>query len=156
MHKTLTLLLLVFFSSGCSMMADRFAENLGNAILNQNDPETVKAGAPAFLILLDSLVLDAPNNPGILRASATLNGAYATVFVQDAERASKLADKAREHARRAICHDFPLICKHERGPLDEFTAVLKKIDRGDIDTLYTYGSTWAGWVQGHSKENWNG
>ena len=153
-HKTLSLILLGLLLGGCSMLTDRFAENLGNAILNQDDPETVKAGAPTFLILIDSLLIDSPDDPGLLRASATLNGTYATVFVQDEERAKKLSDKARGHSRQAMCHDFPGICDHEKGPIDEFVAELKKVDRRDIDTLYTYGSAWAGWIQTHSKD-WN-
>ncbi len=136
------------------MVADRFATNLGNAILNQDDPEMVKAGAPTLLILLDSLLMDDPDNPSLLRASATLNGAYATVFIQDKERAARLSDKAREHGQRALCHDFPAICAHERSPIDEFTAELNKVDRHHIDVLFTYGSAWAGWIQTHSKD-WN-
>ncbi len=136
------------------MVADRFATNLGNAILNQDDPEMVKAGAPTFLILLDSLLLDNPENPSLLRASATLNGAYATVFIQDKERAARLSDKAREHGRRALCHDFPAVCAHEKRPLEEFSAELGRVDRRHIDTLFTYGSAWAGWIQTHSKD-WN-
>ncbi len=136
------------------MVADRFATNLGNAILNQDDPEMVKAGAPTFLILLDSLLLDSPDNPSLLRASATLNGAYATVFIQDKERAARLSDKAREHGRRALCHDFPTICSAEKSPISEFAVQLKRVNRRHIDALFTYGSAWAGWIQTHSKD-WN-
>lgn len=134
------------------MVTDRLATNLGNAILNQDDPETVKAGAPTFLLLLDSFVLDAPDNPGVLQASATLNSTYASVFVQDPERASRLSTKAREYGRRALCHKHPKICTHEKGSLEQFIQQLNAVKLKDLNMLYTYGSVWAGWIQVHSKD----
>ena len=141
--------------SGCvGMITERMANNLSNAILNQNDPETVKAGAPAFLLLLDGLVLDAPDDPALLQASATLNGAYASVFVEDEERAARLTEKARGHGRRALCEKYPRVCAHESGPFDEFEPTLADIKPKHIDLLYTYGAAWAGWIETHS-DDWN-
>jgi len=134
------------------MMADRFANNLGNAILNQDDPKMVKDGAPAFLILIDSLVIESPDNLSILKASATLNGAYATAFVDDPERAAHLSDKSFAHGRRAICQDFPNICDHDKGPQEAFLAALQDVD--DVELLFVFGSAWAGWIQTHSRD-WN-
>ena len=141
--------------TGCvGMITGRMADNLSNAILNQNDPETVRTGAPAFLLLLDSLVLDAPDDPALLQASATLNGAYASVFVEDEERAARLTEKARDHGRRALCDKYPRVCAHESGPFDEFEPTLADIKPKHIDLLYTYGAAWAGWIETHS-DDWN-
>ena len=49
----------------------QLAENLTQAILNHNDPETVAAAVPTYLVLLDSLLRSAPEDPGLLLASAT-------------------------------------------------------------------------------------
>ena len=46
----------------------RMADNLSNAMLNQNDLETVRAGSPAYLIMIDSLIQGDPENPSILMA----------------------------------------------------------------------------------------
>jgi len=64
------------------------ASDLSDAILEQNDPETVEAGAPAYLLLIDGLIRDNPKSEDLLRSGAKLYGAYASVFVKDAERAS--------------------------------------------------------------------
>ncbi len=154
MLKPLLALALILSTSACSMMADRFATNLGDAILDQNDPETVRAGVPAYLILIDALLVDDPDDTGLLRASATLNGAYASAFVEDPQRAAKMTEKARDHARRALCQDHPKVCETEKGPIDAFTTALEKIGKSDLESLFLYGSSWAGWIQAHSRD-WN-
>ena len=72
--------------SGCAAVISRatepLAENLTQAILNHNDPETVAAAVPTYLVLLDSLLRSAPEDPGLLLASATLHSAFAGNFVQ--------------------------------------------------------------------------
>jgi hypothetical protein len=72
--------------------SDRFADNLGKAVLDNDDPATVRDGLPAYLLLLDSLVAgaapDDPASAATLLAAAKLNGAYAGNFTgDDAERA---------------------------------------------------------------------
>src|SRR5687767_15449985 len=88
--------------------SDRFADNLGKAVLDQEDPATVRDGLPAYLLLLDSLIVGAeagdPALAGTLLAAAKLNGAYAGNFTgDDPARAQRLAGKALAYARRATC-----------------------------------------------------
>jgi hypothetical protein len=83
--------------AGCaSMMATAgsgLAGNLNTAILNQDDPELVRDGAPAYLLMLDSFVEGAPENEAVLSAAASLYSAYGAVFVDDPLRASKLTTR---------------------------------------------------------------
>lgn len=152
----LYLLASIFFVltlGGCtSMMGSRLAGHLDEAILNQDDPEIIRSGAPSFLILVDALVRDDPNNVPLLRAAATLNGTYSSVFVNSPERAGKLADKARRYAERAICEDYPWFCGYEHAELGEFTAHLNTIDASNIANLYVYGTAWAAWIQTHGQD----
>jgi hypothetical protein len=150
-----TLLFLLTLSSGCTnMIAGRFADNLGNAILGQDDPETVRQGVPAYLIMLDSLVLNDPDNPEILQASASLHSAYAGLFAKNPEQAKRLSSKARQQARKALCERVKDICAHDGGTLDELQTTLTKVDDDNIPYLYTYGAAWAGWIQAN-KGDWN-
>lgn len=51
----------VLLLAGCTGFSNqKLADNLSDAMLNQNDPETVRAGAPAYLLLIDSII---QNNP---------------------------------------------------------------------------------------------
>lgn len=140
---------------GCtSMFTGRMADNLGDAILSQNDPKIVAAGIPGYLIMLDSLVMGSPDDPALLSASAGLYSAYATLFVEEPERAKKLTDKALTYARQAICEEEEQICNTDQGAIDEFKLALAEVDKDEIKLLFTYGSAWAGWVQTH-KDDWN-
>ena len=38
------------------------SDNLSRAVLEQNDPETVRQGAPAFLLMLDGFIGGDPDN----------------------------------------------------------------------------------------------
>jgi hypothetical protein len=75
-------------------------DNLSRAMLNQDDPEVVAAGAPAYLLMLDALILTYPENERFLLAGAQLYGAYAGVFAQDEEQAKTMANKSLAYARR--------------------------------------------------------
>ena len=60
-------------NAGCASMmssaASGLADNLSAAVLNQNDPETVRDGAPAYLLLLDSFLEGNPEDPALLSGS---------------------------------------------------------------------------------------
>jgi hypothetical protein len=149
--------LIVFFIllSGCtSMVSERFAANLGDAILSQDDPEIAAASIPTFLLMMDSLVLDSPENPTLLSTSADLYGAYASLFVSDKERAGRMMDKSFHQARKAICEEMNFICEADQGPLDQFQQALDEVDEDELPLLYSYGTAWAGWIQTH-KDDWN-
>ena len=79
--------LMIAVSAGCATsITQQFAGDLSQAILNQNDPQTVRDGAPAYLLLVDGLIEGDPENSSYLLTGARLYGNYATVFVDDPER----------------------------------------------------------------------
>lgn len=147
--------LLGFFAlAGCTgMVTQPMANSVSSAILNQDDPETVRVGAPAYLLLIDGLITDNPHDARLLAAGARLYGAYASVFVDESIRARRMAAKARDFGRRAICENYPQICELEGKPYDLFIPALQEVAAADIDALYVYGTTWAGWIQ-NSTSDW--
>ena len=152
----------IFLSSmgwmGCSSLmssaATGIAENLTSAVLNQDDVLLVQEGAPAYLIAIDGLIQGDPNNPTLLLAGAQLYSAYASSFVTDPARASRLSGKAMNFGWRALCLRSKDLCEASRGRFDAFQAALASTDRKDLPTLYGYGAAWAGWVQVNSSD-WN-
>jgi tetratricopeptide (TPR) repeat protein len=152
--RHLLLLLVVFTLGACtSMFTSRLGNNLSSAILNQDDPETVKAGAPAYLLLLDSLIEGSPHDATILIAGAKLYSVYDAVFVEDAERAKRLSTKARNYARRAMCLKQDALCAVDQGPFTKMLPVLNDSSYEHLPALYTYALAWALWIQHHS-DNW--
>jgi hypothetical protein len=82
--SSLAPLLAVFALSGCASLisnaASGLADNLSSAILNQDDPETVRAGMPSYMLLMDSFVEGSPDDPAMLGAAANLYASYGAVF----------------------------------------------------------------------------
>lgn len=144
-HRLATFALL-FLLAGCAGLANRqLAGNLSAAIVNQDDPQTVRAGAPAFLLLVDGLVEDSPQSTPLLLAGARLYGAYAGAFVDELPRQLRLTDRARGYAERALCESVPLLC--DANDFTTFEKGLTRTDADDVPVLYVYGTTLAGWVQ---------
>ena len=140
--------LLALTLAGCASMAQRqLADNLGRAVLNQDDAATVRAGAPAFLLLLDGLLEGDPDDVDLLIASARLHAAYAGVFVEDAERAGRLAKKAHGYAGRALCLTRSALCNLDEKPFADFEAALAPLGREVLAVLYAYGVTWVVLIQ---------
>lgn len=151
--KRILPLALTMLLGGCAVT--QLPDNLSRAMLNQDDPSVVAAGAPAYLLMLDALILTYPENERFLLAGAQLYGAYAGVFAQDEVQAKGMADKAMDYARRALCEFDEDACTLVDGPADELLAGLQSgYDEDDIETFYAYGAAWAGWIQANTSD-WN-
>jgi hypothetical protein len=136
-----------------SSAATGLAENLSTAILNQDDPEIVRAGAPSYLLLLDSFVEGSPDDPDILSAGATLYATYGAVFAEDEVRASRLTSRARRYALRAMCEIYEPACGWPDANYDEFVASLDGIGPKKAEYLYTYGFASLAYLQARSDMN---
>jgi hypothetical protein len=133
---------------------NQFADNLTNAILDSDDPGTVRDGVPAYLLLIDGTIGGDPQNAGALLAGAKLYGAYAGGFVEDPSRAQRLAEHAYGYARRGLCLREKDLCSALDAPYDAFAAALDKVNAKNVDALYGFGSAWAGRIQVNSGD-WN-
>jgi len=132
----------------------QFAGNLTNAILDSDDPGTVRDGVPAYLLLIDGLIEGDPENADALLAGAKLYSAYAGGFVDDPVRAQRLAEHAYGYARRALCLRDRELCNALDAPFDRFSAVLEESRPKNIAALYGLASAWAGRIQVNTGD-WN-
>jgi hypothetical protein len=146
----------VLLTSGCSSIINSatrdLADNLNNAILNQDDLETVRQGAPAYLIMIDSFIQGAPENSDLLLAGSKLYGAYSSAFVDDPDRAQRLSEKSLQYAHKAFCIKRKDLCDIQTLRFLEFEAELPSLRTGDINELYTWGVAWTGWIQARSDD----
>ena len=152
------MLVSILLLSGCSFFISSatvdMTENLSQAILNNNDLATVEAGAPAYLLMVDSLLYREPDNESLLRGASNIYTSYTSVFVKDQVRAKKLTEKALSYALRAICVRRPQTCGFRDINFQEFKNTLMSLEKKDVPDLYTLGSAWATWIQMH-REDWN-
>jgi hypothetical protein len=158
MLRLLPFLLALSMLSGCASLASsatgKLSNNLSNAILNQDDTETVEAGMPSYLLLVDSLIEGDAQNEHLLLAGSKLYGAFAAAFIREPVRAKRLARKARDYSDRALCAHGAALCNVLEKPYDDFAAVIASLKVDDVPLLYTSGTAWAGWIQANSSD-WN-
>ena len=128
------------------------AESLNSAIMNQDDPELVRDGAPAYLLMLDSFVEGAPDNVAALSAAAELYAAYGVVFVDDPVRARKLTARGRAYGRRALCSAKESICGMWNETYEGFQFRLQEVTEKEIEALYTFSLSWIAYIQAHSDD----
>ncbi len=156
--RRVLLLLLPLALGACASLVDRASANLGRqlsaGILDHDDPATVAAGLPAYLLLLDGLNHDGEPNPARLCLAADLYGAYAGSFVDEPDRAKRLARRAFDYAARAAGATDAGWCGIERRKFEEVEAAVAQADAGHSDALFCLGSAWAGDIQAHA-DDWN-
>ena len=144
--------------SGCASLvsnaANRFGNNLSAAILNQDDPETVRAGMPSYMLLMDSFVQGSPDNPAMLGAAANLYASYGAVFANDPKRASRLTTRARDYALRSVCQTYTAACNWRELNYDDFVATLGGLTDAHADAVYVYSFATLAYLRAHSSD-WN-
>lgn len=142
--------------SACSTIMDRvtgkMAGNLSSAILNQDDPETVRDGAPAYLLLMDSLIQGDPESASALRSAANLYAAYGAVFVEDDKRAKRLTSRAHDYGSRAMCVVHEPACSWGTMTFDSFSADLATVTVDELPTLYSFTVSSLAYTRAHSDE----
>lgn len=152
------LLLCLLCLPGCATLVSsatsKMADNITLAIQNQDDPATVRDGAPAYLLMIDGLIEGDPDNVGLLLSGSKLYGSYASAFIEDPARAQRLAQKSLDYARRALCIDVVPVCESVSSKLDVFESSLDEISSVDLRVTYAFAVAWAGWVQANSSD-WN-
>jgi len=131
---------------------DDMAANLNAAIMNQDDPETVRDGAPAYLLMLDSFIEGSPDNAAMLAAAAELYAAYGVIFVEDPQRADRLTRRALSYGQQSLCASNQSACGIRDLKFDEFETVIKKLQKKDAASLFTFGLTQIAYIKVHSAD----
>lgn len=155
----LGLSVLVFSINGCGYFAasaiNDFSGNIQRVMLESNDPETVAAAIPAYLLLQEARLRSDPDNDDLLMSAAKLNSAYAGMLrEQESMRFQRLVDKAMGQVSHAVCLRDSTFCRLQQLPFQEFATTIKYTGPADMDSLFTLGTVWVNWIQAH-KSDWN-
>jgi len=131
-----------------------FAQDLSATILEFDDPETIKRGVPAYLILMSSMIKGDPDNPDLLESGAQLYGAYASSFTDTETSKKALAGRAFRYASHAICIRDENFCDVRTISYFEFEKRLDKVEKAQAKSLFIFVSSWAGYIEANSSD-WN-
>ena len=150
------LLPLCLINAGCASLmssaASGMADNLSAAVLNQDDPKTVRDGAPAYLLLLDSFLEGNPDDPALLSAAAELYASYGYVFAEEPARARRMSERARKYSFKAMCESYQPACRWHEIPYDEYAATLADLSQRHADVVYAYAFSSLIWIRLHSDD----
>ena len=156
--KLVVVVSVAFLLTGCGAMmrsvTTGLSQDLTQAVSNNNDLETVATGGPAFLLMIDGLLVSDPDSPSLLMAAANLYSQYASTFVTDPERARNLSQKALIYARRALCLQRKGACELQSIDFQAFSAIIDDMGKKDVPALYTLGAVWTTWIQCR-REDWD-
>lgn len=145
---------------GCASLVRRVTEpaidGIVLAAMKQDDLELVRLGSPGYLLMIDGLVENHPDNVYLLAAAARLYSAYSSAFVlgKDPKRARSMTRRARDYAFRAMSLKNKTFAALYDKPFQEFEPVAATIQPEDVDLLFMVVSTWAGFIEAHS-EDWD-
>ena len=152
----LVLVTLCLMISGCASLMSSFAsgmaDDLSAAVLNQNDPETVRDGAPAYLIMMDTFLERSPENPALLSAAASLYATYGTVFADDPERASRLTGRARDYSTKALCLSYKPSCDWSGMLYEDYERTLSGLTSKHADIVFSHGLASVAYIRAHSAD----
>jgi hypothetical protein len=141
--------------AGCAGLVGSMAsDTLSAAILNQDDPALIDAGAPAYLLLIDGLISQSPDDEALLAAGAQLFALYGSRFADDGARAAALTAKARRYGTRAMCGDYAFACRWDGSDYSGYVEQLNRVTRRDIDLLYAFAISWLAHLDATS-EDWS-
>jgi hypothetical protein len=158
LFKRLILLLMVLSITACGRVITNakieFSQDLSATILEFDDPETIKKGVPAYLILISSMIKGDPDNPDLLESGAKLYGSYASGFSDSNESKKALSNRAFHYASRAMCLRNDGFCDVKSISYFEYERRLNTIAASQVEPLFIFVSSWAGVIEANSSD-WN-
>lgn len=146
----LPIILLFFLCCGLSSCASLITSTvikpaIGN-LQQQQDIALVCEGAPAYLLMLDSMLVSSPENQDLLLTATQSYSAYTTALEECGgtdQRIDAMAIKARLYGKKLLQHLLPIDSK---GNDLSFTKNLAKLTAGDVPEVFWGASGWLTWI----------
>ncbi len=143
-------------TTGCSLFQPKldsaFMERMGRAVFDSEDIDTVIAGVPAFVILLDGILAGNPEEPQPWLAGAQLNSALASLSYAQPERFRVLAKKAYRYAEEGVKRSNPELQGLRECTFDELDRKLARATKDDVPALLAIGSAWAAYIRSAGED----
>jgi tetratricopeptide (TPR) repeat protein len=116
-------------------------------VLGSEDVDTVVAGMPAFVILLDGVLEGRPDEPGPWLAAAQLNSVLAGVISGEPERFRLLSRKALRYATEGLSRQDDELVGLDDCTFAELDARLATADPDDAPALFALAAAWSAVVR---------
>ena len=150
--RSLLPIAMLMLIAGCTSIVSRSAANLTTAVVDHDDPGTVRDGAPAYLLLMDSLVVGSPKNKQVLRSAANLYSAYSALFITDSDRAQRLTTRAYEYGQRAFCAHNTEACDIEDLNFELYEVQVAAFTRKDLPFMFSLAQAWLARIRAYDSD----
>ena len=133
-------------TSCSSYITSSFVQPAVGNLRQQTDLELVCEGAPAYLLMIDSMIASSPDNRQLLRAGTQSYTGYAAALSEcgkSDERIAVISDKSHLYGTRLLSQFLPM--EKEYG--EEFDSKLAKLDKDDLPFVFWGTFGWVSWVQ---------
>lgn len=157
-QRRVAIVALFFLLTGCGSVQSMLSEDLGRSlsagVARQTDVALVKEGLPAYVLMIDGLIAEHPDNGDLYIAAAKLYGVYAGLVHDDGERAARLTDKAFDYGKQALCLTAQQWCGVENRSFDSYRLAIADAGKTDVVALHALALAWVNWIDAH-KSDWN-
>ncbi|MBU1566560.1 MAG: TRAP transporter TatT component family protein [Proteobacteria bacterium] len=133
-------------SSCASLITSTVIKPAVGNLQQQQDIELVCEGAPAYLLMLDSMLVSSPENQDLLLTATQSYSAYATALEECGgtdQRIDAIATKARFYGTNLLRTLLPLDSK--RADIN-FDKNLAELTAGDVPKAFWGASGWLTWI----------
>jgi hypothetical protein len=149
-------ILLIFGAGGCaSLVMNSLLKPTVANLQRQTDLDLVCDGTPAFLLMIDSLLVSEPNNVKIVASGVQAYVAYTAALDACGRhgRSVQVSEKAKQYGVKllSLLGHFP----GHSGDSLAFTSYFSEVDDDQVSYLFWGGYGWATWIgyQGGSPES---
>lgn len=147
---TRTLLLLCtlpLFCSCSTLLSNTLIEPTIENLSKQTDLELVCDGAPAYLLMIDSMIASDPDSYSLMRLGAQAYSGYVAAMVEcdlPADRIDAVAEKARLYGTTLLSRLLPIAPDTEAK---EFERRLDQLRTSQVPDLFWGTFAWLNWIQ---------
>jgi len=155
--RIFTTIALLHLLTSCASISQsinkKLADSISSGVKNSDNVEIVKNGLPAYILMIDGMIIQSPNNTDLLKSSASLNALYANQFSTDMVHTKRLIEKSFDYVKSSICIDYE-ICNLREMKFANFQNTVEDVNKKNIDSYYLLATTWTSWIKENSSD-WN-
>jgi len=146
-------LLFLLLSACASLTTGHFADKISAGIVNLDDLDVFRQGAPAYLIMIEGFIESDPEDIDLLITAARLYGSYAAVVGDDTPTGKDMVHKAYGHAFKAVCVRDKRLCS-ENVEFTRFASLVSEMDRDDVPLMYAWATAWSALIE-RNRSDWS-
>ncbi|PID55415.1 hypothetical protein CSB45_16155 [candidate division KSB3 bacterium] len=140
------LVLVLLLSSCANLINSRIIQPAVGNLQQQTDLELVCDGAPAYLLMLDSMLAGNPADPNLLITAAQSYSGYGASVAecsgQSLERIQPIVKKAKQYGKALLATKLPLA-----EGLEAIETSLSRQTEDDVPALFWGAFGWLSWIR---------